>query len=239
MIKTLLTILNLFLVLALFGQTRKTIYCFPSQGADKRIFDSINFDTAFDIQIVEYGTPEKGMSMESFAKQLSGQIDTSKPFILLGISLGGMICIELSEMINPEKTIIISSAKNKNELPFRYKFQKVIPIYKILGGRTLLAGAQILQPIVEPDRNKNKKTFKSMLASKNPLYIKRTIGLIINWNRDSNSKKVYHIHGKKDHTLPYRNISNPYFSINKGSHMITLTRADEISVVINQILYIK
>ncbi len=228
--------LNLFLVLALIGQTRKTIYCFPSQGADKRIFDSITFDTSFEIRIIEYGTPEKGMNMESFATQLSSKIDTSKPFILLGVSLGGMICVELSEMLNPEKTIIISSAKNKNELPFRYKFQKVIPIYRILGGRTLLAGAKILQPIVEPDRNKNKKTFKSMLASKNPLYIKRTIGLIINWRRDSNSKKVYHIHGKKDHTLPFRNISNPDFTIIKGSHMITLTRAKEVSEVLNLIL---
>jgi esterase/lipase len=127
---------------------------------------------------------------------------------LLGVSLGGMICTELNEMLNPEKTIMISSAKNRKELPFRYKFQKIVPIYKLFPGQILLAGAKMLQPIVEPDRNKNKKTFKSMLGSKSPVYMKRTIGLIINWNRKTNLKPIIHIHGTKDHTIPIRKIKS-------------------------------
>jgi esterase/lipase len=174
--------------------------------------------------------------MHSFAKQLSTQIDTSQEFILIGVSLGGMICVELNEFLKPEKTIIISSAKNRNELPFRYKFQKVIPLYRIFGGRTLLAGAKILQPIVEPDRKKNKETFKKMLAGKSPAYMKQTVSLIINWDRDSNSKKVYHIHGTRDHTLPYRKIQTVNYTIRKGSHMMTLTRARELSPILNLIL---
>jgi pimeloyl-ACP methyl ester carboxylesterase len=188
------------------------------------------------LNFIEYGTPEKGMNMETFAKTLTNQIDTTRNFILLGVSLGGMICVELSDLINPEKTILISSAKNRTELPFRYKFQKAIPLYKIFGGRTLLAGAKILQPIVEPDRNKNKETFKQMISSKDPTYMKRTVSLIINWNRTSNSKKCLHIHGDNDHTIPLRNISNPNFILENGSHMIALTSAAEINEILNTIL---
>lgn len=234
--KPVLLVIHLLISFCLIGQTRKTIYCFPGQGSDKRIFDSIRFDTSYNVKFIEYGTPESGMKMESFAASLASQIDTTHGFILLGVSLGGMICIELNELLHPEKTIIISSAKNRKELPFRYKLQRIFPIYKILGGRSLLLGAKLLQPIVEPDRNKNKSTFKSMLAAKKPLYMKRTIGLIVNWDRKTNSKEVYHIHGKKDHTIPFRNITSPYKSIDKGSHMITLTRANEISKILNQIL---
>ena len=84
----------------------------------------------------------------------------------------------------------------------------------------LFWGAKVLQPLVEPDRNKNKDTFKSMLYSKNSSYIKRTIRLIIRWKRITNSKKLVHIHGTKDHTIPLRNVVHPNYTVENGSHMM-------------------
>lgn len=220
----------------LLGQTSTTIYFFPGQGADKRIFDSLDIDPKYKINVIEYGTPDKHMAMNSFARLLSRQIDTTQDFILAGVSLGGMICVELNEILSPQKTIIISSAKNMNELPNRYRFQKIIPIYLLFPGSVLHAGAKILQPIVEPDRNKNKKTFKSMLNNKNSVYMKRTVSLIINWDRKLNTKTIYHIHGTHDHTLPIKKIKSPTYIVDKGSHMMTLTRAKEISAILNNIL---
>jgi pimeloyl-ACP methyl ester carboxylesterase len=234
--KHLLLLPFLALCLNVFCQTKTTIYCFHGQGSTGKIFGDLRVDSSYIIQLVEYSTPEKGMTMQSFAKALATQIDTTAPFILLGVSLGGMLCTELSEWLHPRQTIIISSAKNRGELPFRYRFQKTIPLYKLFPGKLLVLGAKILQPIVEPDRRKNKETFKEMLASKNGSYMKRTIQLVINWERTSNTHKIYHLHGNNDHTLPYRNIKTPDFTVNNGSHMMTLTRAEHISAVLNGIL---
>lgn len=220
----------------LFSQKSARIYLFPGQGSDKRIFDSLTIDTSFETTIIEYGTPEKGMTMRSFALSLLPQIDTTKEFILAGVSLGGMICVELGELLRPQKNIIISSAKNRKELPARYRFQRYIPLYKIFPGFVLLAGAKMLQPIVEPDRKKNKKTFKSMLNTKDARYMKNTIGLIVNWDRECNFKSVYHIHGTNDHTLPLRKIKEPVLVINGGSHMMTLVMANKVSEKLNEVL---
>jgi len=217
--------------------TKIKIYCFPGQGADKRQFESIRFDSAiYEKIIIEYGTPEKSMNLHDFAKKLAYQIDTSGEFILIGVSLGGMICSELSEMLNPLKTIIISSAKNRNDLPMRYKFQRIVPIYKLFPGFVLLAGAKILQPIVEPDSKDNKEIFRSMLAGKSGKYMKRTIKMIVKWKRINNSKKIYHIHGTRDHTLPIKKVKNPDYLFKNGSHMMVLTRASEINSILNQVL---
>lgn len=177
---------------------------------------------------MDYPIPEKGTSMKQFAYQLAKEIDTTQPFVLIGVSLGGMLCVEISEILNPEKVIIVSSAKNRSELPFRYKFQKAIPIYKLIPAKFLHFGARILQPIVEPDRKHNKETFKQMLAAKNPKYIKRTIEMIVKWDRKENNSKIRHIHGTKDHTLPIRKVKCDVVVIN-GSHMMTLTRGSEIT----------
>ena len=235
--QTILILFCFFVCTNVICQQKTIIYCFPGQGSDARLFDSIQVDTTlFKVAFITYGTPEKWMDMKAFACSLINGIDTMNPYILLGVSMGGMICVELNERLNPQKTIIISGAKNMNELPKRYRFLKVAPLYKLFPKGFLLAGAKMMQPLVEPDRNQNKETFKSMLNEKNALYMKRTINLIIRWEREENAKKVYHIHGDNDRTLPLKHIQNADFIIENGSHMMTLTRGTEINRILNCIL---
>lgn len=220
----------LFFLTNAVAQTK--VYLFPGQGADKRLFDSLQLGGDYTQEVIEYGCPAKHETMQQFAAGLLSKLDTTQDFILIGTSLGGMLCVELSQLCQPKKTIIISSAKNRKELPFRYRFQKVIPLYKIVPAQLVKFGAKCLQPIVEPDRNTCKNTFKAMLNSKSPRYMKATVGLIINWSRVENTSNIIHIHGTKDHTLPIRKIKSEHLAIKHGSHMMTLTRGREISEMI-------
>ncbi len=218
------------------GQTK--VYCFPGQGANSRIFDRLKLDTSlFDIQIIEYDKyVKKHSSMKSVALEISKQMDTNNNFVFLGVSLGGMICAELSEILNPSKTIIISSAKNRKELPFRYRLQKTIPLILLVPGFLIKKAAITLQPIIEPDARTDKFFFSSMLKAKTSEYMKNSVKLILKWKRKSNNSKIYHIHGNNDHTIPIRNIKNADRIIKNGSHMMTYTKAREISSTISEIL---
>jgi pimeloyl-ACP methyl ester carboxylesterase len=229
----LLSILNFSKVPA--SNTLTKVYLFPGQGSDERIFEKIKLDSNFKICYIIYPLPKKRTTMAEYAHLISEQIDTTKKYIFIGVSLGGMICTELADFMKPEKIIIISSAKCKKELPLRYRFQKTIPLNKIIPKKLIKKGAQILQPIVEPDRNKRKEIFKSMLQNKSPEFYKRTVDLIINWDRKTYSNIIVHIHGTNDHTIPIRNVKFDY-EINGGSHMMTLTRGDEISSLLNTII---
>jgi hypothetical protein len=102
--------------------------------------------------------------------------------------------------------------------------------------RLIKLGALVLQPLVEPDRNKQKATFKAMLKAKSPSYMKNSVGMIMSWDRRFNTKELIHIHGDKDHTLPLRNIKMVNYLIKGGSHMITLTRANEINKILAEVL---
>jgi hypothetical protein len=225
----------LFLLLIPFFSDSQTttIYFLPGQGADRHLFDSLSIDGEYTKKVIEYGTPKKNTTMKAFAQEIACQIDTTEAFILVGVSLGGMICVELNELVHPKKTILISSAKNVTELPFRYRFQQKIPIYKIVPGIMMLGFAKILQPIVEPDSKKCKKTFQNMLSKKTGSYMKNTVSMIINWERTTNSTELVHIHGTKDHTIPMRNIVEPVIQVENGSHMMTLTNALVISDLLN------
>ncbi|MCT4560228.1 MAG: alpha/beta hydrolase [Crocinitomicaceae bacterium] len=232
--KTPLFFACILLTLLSFGQTK--IYCLPGQGADKRQFADLVFPEEYEVICLEYGTPEKNQSMHDFAKTLIPQIDTTEKFILLGVSLGGMLCVELNDFVNPEMTILISSAPTRLDLPSRYRFQKRFPLFKIVPKRMIRGGAMALQPIVEPDRKAKKELFKSMLKAKTPEYMKRTVAMIVQWDRTQTHANIIQIHGNKDHTLPLKNIQNAQIIIDGGSHMMVLTRAQQISFELNYLL---
>jgi len=214
---------------------KTTIYLIPGQGSDARIFNNIEFPYNYKVVHIEYEKPNEKEHMPEYAQRLSHQIKEDNGFIIIGVSLGGMIAAEIAEYKNPKQVIIISSAKNSTELPKRYNFQKKIPVYKMVGPKLSKMGAKILQPIVEPDRRKEKETFKAMLAAKDPIFLERTIQMIINWDRRCNSQEIIHIHGNKDRTIPIKNVDYDYLVPN-GSHMMTLTRGDEISKLLRDIL---
>ncbi len=219
----------------ILAQENPRVYLIPGQGSDHRVFNNLKIDTRFDTAHIHYFTPDTGWTMRDFAMELSTQIDTAKKFVIVGYSLGGMIATEMSYFLNPDKTIIISSAKCSNELPTRYTFQKKIPVYELVSAKTAKKGAQVLQPIVEPDRKNEKETFKNMLADKDPEFLKRTIGMIISWENQRCNGDIIHIHGDNDKTIPSRNVDYDYL-IDNGSHLMLLTRGDEISSLINEIL---
>ena len=213
-------------------RAQTTVYLFPGQGSDALIFSEIKWDTAYRIVHIQYPVPAKGTTLRQFSELVAQQVDTAvSAYIFVGVSLGGMICSELSETYHPKKIILISSAKCRSELPFRYRFQKYIPIYKLIPPFMIKGGALLLQPLVEPDRRRYKAVFKSMLKSKSPRYLKRTIAMIVNWDKKLPGKNIWHIHGSSDHTLPLRHVKADAV-LHKGSHMMTLTRHEEMTTLL-------
>ncbi|MEN8202262.1 MAG: alpha/beta hydrolase [Bacteroidota bacterium] len=212
------------------------VYLFPGQGSDARLFKHLELPPGYDTVNMVYPIPEKRESMHSFALRFIDEIDQSSPYILMGVSLGGMICTELTDTLAPVKTIIISSAKAFHELPNRYTFVQKVPVNRIIPKRITKGSARILQGIVEPDRKYDKETFKDMLKIKDPLYVQRTVDMITHWERTNYSSGIIHIHGNMDHTIPIKNVQYDYL-VEEGSHMMMITRADEINRIIAEIIH--
>jgi hypothetical protein len=212
------------------------LYLFPGQGSDQRLFKNLELPDGYKPVHISYPIPHKGEDMHTYAMRFLPEIDTTVPFVLLGVSLGGMICTELSDTLSPLRTILISSAKTYRELPGRYTFNKMVPLNRILPKGLIKAGGRMLQGIVEPDRKHDKETFVSMLKDKDPLYLKRTVDMITHWERSAYSPNIVHIHGNKDHTIPVKNVKVDYL-VDGGSHMMVVTRADDINKLLEKILY--
>ncbi len=214
----------------------KIIYLIPGQGADGRLFKNIQID-GYETAIVEYLLPEKGETMAEYARRISAQIDSTRPYSFVGVSLGGMIAVEMTKYMNPEECIIIASAKSKEDIPKRYQFfRKYFPLYRILSGRFFKLSTRLAQPLFEPLTKENQALFRDMLKRKDPKFMKRIVRCIVEWENETYREDIIHIHGAHDHTLPVKS-ANPTIILTEGTHMMTLSMGEEIAELLNE--YIK
>ena len=232
------TVLGLLCAVPFFGWAQPDsldLYLLPGQGGDHRLFNNFAPEGPYRLHHIVYHRPARRQTLREYARELSVQIDTTRRFVIIGVSLGGMFATELSTLLPDERTIVISSAKNRTELPAQYRFQRHVPVYKLVPPRVARFGAKVLQPLVEPDRRHEAATFRAMLRDKDPVFLRRTIQMLIQWERTDTPPGVYAIHGGRDHTVPVRNVDYDYL-LADGSHMIVLTRGAEVSRLVEQAL---
>ena len=226
-----------FIVFLLCGfqafAAKEKLYLFPGHGSDERIFSRFQIDTArYDTIAINLPMPHHLERMPSYAKRVSTFIDTSGSYSFIGVSLGGMLSVELNAILHPRKVIIISSAACRREIPPRYRGMKNFQLYRCFSGGFYKAMAKTAQLTFEPDRKKNGDEFDAMLRDKNPKFIKRAIHLIVTWERDCpQAENVIHLHGTKDHTLPVR-FTCAQYQLKDFSHMMMLTSAEKVSEII-------
>src|SRR5688500_13870597 len=110
------------------------IYCLSGFGADEKVFSKLTFP-GYDIHYVKWNIPERNESLEAYAKRLIEQIRHTNP-VLIGLSFGGMMCIEIARQVPVEKIILISSIKSFRERPFWMKLSGKLKLNKIFPMRS-------------------------------------------------------------------------------------------------------
>ncbi len=138
------------------------VYCIPGMGVNERLFRNLKL-TNCTILHVKWESPLKNESLPDYALRLSKQIDTSHPFVLIGVSFGGMCCVEISKHLKPLKTFIISSSKFHNELPFKITFWRKLPLYRLFNDGFFKDVAMIAKKQFGVFTDEQKKSFRSML----------------------------------------------------------------------------
>jgi thioesterase domain-containing protein len=81
----------------------QSIYIFSGLGANERVFSELDF-TGFRTTYIKWLPPAKNQPIEKYASRLLAQITAPNP-VLIGLSFGGMVAVEVAKQIKVEKVI--------------------------------------------------------------------------------------------------------------------------------------
>jgi len=105
-------------------------YLLSGLGADGTVFQYLDFE-GVEVEYMEWLSPLPKETLPAYAKRMTQKITTPHP-ILVGLSFGGMVAMEIAKQIPVKKVILISSAKERKELPWFYRFSAKLKLQKIL-----------------------------------------------------------------------------------------------------------
>jgi hypothetical protein len=211
------------------------VYFVSGLGIDRRIFQKLELPSRFSIHYIDWITPLPHETISHYAQRLSSGIDTSRPFILTGMSFGGIMAVEMNRFIRPEKTIIVSSAATKNGLPPYFKIAGRLQLHKIIPASFLKKPNKLFHWLFGISTPEEINLFKTLTADADPQILKWSIDAAVNWQNTKRPQNLIHIHGSADKLLPVRWVK-PDIVVEGGKHFMVFSKADEVSGIIAGII---
>ena len=152
----------------------------------------------------------------------------------IGMSLGGMITVELSKLIDYKQLFLISTLKKASEIPLYFKVLRKIPAQKLFSATFSQKYGRKLANWFSNFDKKHLDTVFDMIEQSDKRHLQWGRNAAINWQPPTQKPEFsFAIHGDKDHIFPARNITADYW-VKNGTHNLILERAEEIAAVINQ-----
>jgi pimeloyl-ACP methyl ester carboxylesterase len=202
---------------------------FAGLGADARLFapqDRLNAS----IEVVKWISPHPRESFAGYGRRIAQSIRSTRPFYVGGVSLGGMIALEVARHVDPVAVILIASCRSCAALPGwgragRFVVRLVPASVQKWANLHTPGGLRALGACKPDDR----ALIRQMIRDTPAAFLKWGLYEALCWpGVDELNAPVYHIHGERDRTIPC-----PTSGVDRvvpgGGHLINLTHADDVN----------
>lgn len=209
----------------------KEVYLIPGLGADRRVFQYLNL-SEHSISHISWIEPLPNESIEQYAGWLTEQIKSPDP-ILIGVSFGGMIAVEIAKQIKANKIILISSARTQHEIPLHFKLLGRTGIQNILPASWWKRPNRLLYYFFGIQTVQERALLSEILRDTDSRFLRWALHQIVHWKNELTPENGILIHGSADRLFPN---SQADITIPGGGHFMIVNRAAEISAQLKQIL---
>ena len=211
---------------------KTSIYLIPGLGAGTEIFEHLRLpDDRFEVHPIEWLIPEnEDESLENYAYRMAQSVKNDMP-VLIGVSFGGVLAQEMSKLIPTKKVIIISSLKNRSELPRRLKLLQKLGLYKLLPTGRISKIDDFSRFNFHQTLKRKTELYNRYMRVRNEKYLNWAIKTVLHWKGEGDVSNVTHIHGTRDEIFPIKYIDN-CIPVENGTHAMIITRARKISEII-------
>jgi pimeloyl-ACP methyl ester carboxylesterase len=154
--------------------------------------------------------------------------------VLLGVSFGGMMAIEIAKLFPAATVILVSSIRHRRQLPLPIKMTRHLGLDKW----TPPANWRLLAPIQDyflgVETRADSRLVREYRGNVDPHYLQWAIRQIAGWRNEWQPAALYHIHGSKDRVFPLH-LVEPTHVVEGGGHLMIHNRAEEISGLLAEI----
>jgi len=210
----------------------------PGMGVDERVFGPQR--AAFpSLEVPSWIKPEKNESMGHYAERLVASLPrSSAPTVVGGLSIGGMMALEMARHLNAKSVVLIGSCDHPSAtlplLRMGEPIGQVAPdVVMRLGKRvaTLFVGRGGV-PVV------HRRLVQQMLKEMSIEFIRWCGFAITHWQGVADpGVPVRHIHGTRDWVIPISRLRRPPTKIVQGgAHVLNMSHEREVNEFVRDVM---
>ncbi|MBS1943941.1 MAG: alpha/beta hydrolase [Bacteroidetes bacterium] len=201
------------------------LYLLPGVGCDHRLFSRLQLPD-MEVKVLEWPPFAKGCTLHELAAEMSREVDASRPHVLAGVSMGGMVAQELAVITKPEMVVLVSSWTGPREWPQYVRWASRLHLWNLVRTRSMRM-AWPLKQMLGPRPGEIDGLLWDMAGSQGADKIRSGLEAVLRWKGSPWRGPVYRIHGDNDHVIPLR---FPVDHVVKGGeHIMVLTKAVEVA----------
>lgn len=207
------------------------IYCISGLGADHRAFSRIQLE-GYELIHVPWITHRPKETLSSYALRLGATIDRSSPFILLGLSFGGMLAMEMAAELEPQKLILVSSAESSSEIPLLYRLAGYLQLNALIPGSLIVKPNPLTSWMMGVRSAQDRTLFNAILERTDAEFAKWAVYAISAW-KSNGHYPCFRVHGTRDKILPCPAKGE---IIKNAGHSAVFTHSSELNEALARIL---
>lgn len=165
---------------------------------------------------------------------MSRSIKEENP-VIVGLSFGGMLGVEIAKRISVKKLIIISSAKTFHEIPLWIRQLRFIPLHRLLRANIIKRLNSFAYLLMGVKNRPDKILFRQMFHESDNRIVDWSINAIINWRNEGVPPGIHHIHGTKDILLPF-SLVKADIPVKGGEHLMPLIQPELVSSILKKLI---
>ncbi|HEY1212932.1 MAG TPA: alpha/beta hydrolase [Bryobacteraceae bacterium] len=210
-------------------------YCISGLGADERIFSRLELP-GVRLRPLPWLSPAPHEPIGDYADRMRVGIEGERP-LLMGVSFGGMMSIEIAKKIPGARVILVSSVREHSQIPSWIKLGgRVYPPWlnpRVRHPRKLMSFAE--NYFIGVESAEDSRLVAEFQNKVDRQFLYWAIHTIARWRNRWAPPSLYHIHGGKDRMFPIPKVQ-PTHIIPTGGHLMVFNRAPEVSKALRGIL---
>lgn len=209
-------------------------YFISGLGADERAFRHIRLPAGYRPVHLHWIAPRDKEPLPEYALRMAEYIDPSQPFVLIGLSLGGMVATEIAHHFPPTALILISSIPSSAHLPFYFRAAGATGLHRLVPIR-LLQNVSLVKRFFTTETDEDRALLRQMIRESDPAFIRWAVRAILTWEKKEAPMQLFQIHGGRDWLLP-RRYTHPQYLLPDAGHLMVLNRPAEINRILEEVL---
>jgi pimeloyl-ACP methyl ester carboxylesterase len=209
---------------------------FPGMGVDGRLFDVQRSDLGA-IESPDWIEPKPDESLASYGERMAERLSLAGPFVLGGMSFGGMLAQEVARHCRPAGLVLLSTCRTHSAIP---AYGRLIErLARAVSNRLLSQSVRVSSRIVEmfhpglsPEHG---RLVATMFRDTSPDFLRWAAGALLQWEAEPLDLPVYQLHGEQDSVIPLARVGDVKV-IRGAGHLVSLTHADEVNRFIREAL---